>query len=37
MLSERPGLQRVEVDLGAGWAYVLDRLTGTVAPVTTSS
>src|SRR6476659_1359495 len=34
MLSERPGLQRVEVDLGAGpeRAYVLDRLTGTVAP-----
>src|SRR4249920_1959248 len=34
MLSERPGLQRVEVDLGDGpeRAYVLDRLTGTVAP-----
>jgi Protein of unknown function (DUF3866) len=33
MLSERPGLQRVEVELGAGpeRAYVLDRLTGPVA------
>jgi hypothetical protein len=33
MLSERPGLQRVEVDFGTGpeRAYVLDRLTGPVA------
>ncbi len=34
VLSERPGLQRVEVDLGSGpeKAYVLDQLTGPVAP-----
>lgn len=33
MLSERPGLQRVEVDLGSGpeRAYALTQLTGTVA------
>jgi len=34
LLEERPGLQRVEVDLGDGpeRAYVLPQLTGTVAP-----
>ena len=34
LLDERPGLQRVEVDLGDGpeRAYVLTQLTGTVAP-----
>lgn len=34
VLDERPGLQRVEVDLGAGAerAYVLTQLTGDVAP-----
>jgi hypothetical protein len=34
VLEERPGLQRVEVDLGCGpeRAYVLAQLTGTVAP-----
>lgn len=34
LLQERPGLQRVEVDLGDGpeRAYVLPQLTGTVAP-----
>lgn len=34
LIEERPGLQRVEVDLGGApeRAYVLPRLTGTVAP-----
>jgi hypothetical protein len=34
LLEERPGLQRVEVDLGAGpeRAYVLPQLTGSVTP-----
>ncbi|MGH9033019.1 MAG: DUF3866 family protein [Acidimicrobiia bacterium] len=34
VLEERPGLQRVDVDLGCGpeRAYVLPQLTGTVAP-----
>ncbi len=34
LLAQRPGLQRVEVDLGSGpeRAYVLSELTGTVAP-----